>query len=235
MLGKILWLQHSLVLVAKAADGRGDFTFVEGGAAAVDDATRHVILCNPNNPTGTSVGAEAFDRFMAAMPEDLVVAIDEAYYEYVRRPDFPDALAWVARRPNTVVLRTFSKIYGLAGLRIGYGVMGRELAGMLERARHPFNVNLVAERAALAALGDAEHVEQSRAVNARGSVASGCRPPSRRNGGRGCGREGWAPDSRSKVDSFWGDYGKAVVVEGDCEPNMMQTLGVWAFACGVCV
>jgi histidinol-phosphate aminotransferase len=137
-------------------------------ARAVSERTRVVFLCNPNNPTGTSVGAEAFDRFVAGLPEDVVLVVDEAYMEYARRPDFPDALAWVARRPATAVLRTFSKIHGLAGLRVGYGVMGEELAGLLERARHPFNVSVVAEEGALAALDDTEHVARARRTNDEG-------------------------------------------------------------------
>ena len=137
-------------------------------AAAVNESTRVVMVCNPNNPTGTSVGAEAFDAFVASLPEDVVLVVDEAYFEYVRRDDFPDALAWVARRPGTLVLRTFSKIYGLAGMRIGYGVSDAEMADYLHRARHPFNVNRLAEVAALAALEDHEHVERSRRVNAEG-------------------------------------------------------------------
>ena len=137
-------------------------------ANAVTERTRVVFVCNPNNPTGTSVGAEAFDRFAAGLPESTVLAVDEAYVDYARRADFPDALAWVRRRPGTLVLRTFSKIYGLAGLRIGFGVADPELAGYLERARHPFNVNRLAEVAALAALDDREHVERSRRINAEG-------------------------------------------------------------------
>lgn len=135
---------------------------------AITPRTRVVMLCNPNNPTGTSVGRAAFDAFAASLPDDLVLAVDEAYFEYARRPDFPQSLDWVARRPGTLVLRTFSKIYGLAGLRIGYGVGDRELVGYLERARHPFNVNRLAEAAAVAALDDVEHAERSRAVNAEG-------------------------------------------------------------------
>ena len=138
-------------------------------AAAVTDATRIVIVCNPNNPTGTSVGAAELERFAAALPEDVVLVIDEAYAEYARRPDFPDSLALVRNRPGTIVLRTFSKIYGLAGLRVGYSVSDVELAGLLERARHPFNVNLLAEAAASAALSDDAHVERSRENNARGA------------------------------------------------------------------
>jgi histidinol-phosphate aminotransferase len=135
---------------------------------AIGPRTRLVFVCNPNNPTGTSVGAEAFDRFVEALPDDVVLAVDEAYREFVRRPDFPDALAWVRRRPGTIVLRTFSKIFGLAGLRIGYGVADPELASYLQRARHPFNVNRLAEVAALAALDDTEHAERARRINAEG-------------------------------------------------------------------
>ena len=137
--------------------------------AAITERTRVVFLCNPNNPTGTSIGAEVFDAFAASLPEELVLVVDEAYVEYARRPDFPDALAWVARRPGTLVLRTFSKIYGLAGLRVGYGVADPELADYLNRARHPFNVNRLAEVAAVAALDDEAHAERSRRVNAEGA------------------------------------------------------------------
>jgi len=136
--------------------------------AAVNERTRVVLVCNPNNPTGTSVAAEAFDRFAAALPEDVLLVVDEAYVEYVRRRDFPDALSWVQRRPGTLVLRTFSKAYGLAGLRVGYGVTDAELASVLERARHPFNVNLVAQEAALAALDDRAHFERVQRVNTAG-------------------------------------------------------------------
>lgn len=137
-------------------------------AEAVTERTRVVFVCNPNNPTGTSVGAEAFDRFASALPSDVVLVVDEAYFEYARRPDFPRSLGWLGRRPGTVVLRTFSKIHGLAGLRVGYGVADPELAGYLERARHPFNLSLPAEEAALAALEDTAHVEETLRVNREG-------------------------------------------------------------------
>jgi len=137
--------------------------------AAVTQRTRVVIVCNPNNPTGTSVGAAAFDAFVESLPADVILLLDEAYVEYAARPDFPDALGWVRRRPGTAVLRTFSKIHGLAGLRIGYAVCDPELADHLERVRHPFNVNLLAEEGALAALDDADHVERSRALNREGA------------------------------------------------------------------
>jgi histidinol-phosphate aminotransferase len=137
-------------------------------ARAVTPRTKLVFVCNPNNPTGTSVGAEAFDRFVASLPPTLVLAVDEAYADFARRHDFPDALAWVRRRPGTIALRTFSKISGLAGVRIGYGVADPELAGYLQRARHPFNVSRLAEAAALAALDDEEFRERTRRTNAEG-------------------------------------------------------------------
>jgi histidinol-phosphate aminotransferase len=137
-------------------------------ARAITDRTRIVFVCNPNNPTGTSVGADAFDRFVAELPDHVILAVDEAYVEFARRGDFPDSLAWVRRRPGTVVLRTFSKVYGLAGIRVGYGVSDAETTGYLQRARHPFNVNRLAEVAALAALDDAEHAEKTLRSNAEG-------------------------------------------------------------------
>jgi len=137
-------------------------------AKAVGPRTKLLFVCNPNNPTGTSVGAEAFDRFARSLPDSVVLAVDEAYVDFARRPDFPDALAWVHRRPGTIVLRTFSKIYGLAGMRIGYGIADLELAGYLQRARHPFNVNRLAEVAALAALDDDAWLEQTLRQNAEG-------------------------------------------------------------------
>jgi histidinol-phosphate aminotransferase len=136
---------------------------------AITPKTRVVIVCNPNNPTGTSVGARAFDDFVAALPDGVVLVVDEAYREFAVREDFPDSLRWLDRRPGTAVLRTFSKLYGLAGARVGYALADRELAGYLERARHPFNVNSLAEEAAVAALDDREHVERTLAVTHEGA------------------------------------------------------------------
>lgn len=141
---------------------------LESMARAVTPRTRLLFICNPNNPTGTMVPGEAVSRLMAAVPEDVIVVFDEAYYEYVRDPRFPDALAYVKQGRNAIVLRTFSKIYGLAGLRIGYGISTPEINGLLNRVRPPFNANSLAQRAALAALDDDEHVTKSRAVNAAG-------------------------------------------------------------------
>ena len=137
-------------------------------ANAVTDRTRLLFLCNPNNPSGTMVSASEVDLLLSRVPAHVVVVFDEAYFEYVRSQQFPDSMAYVKQGRNVIVLRTFSKIYGLAGLRIGYGVATAEIINFLNRVRPPFNANSLAQRAALAALGDEEHVAQSRAVNEAG-------------------------------------------------------------------
>ena len=137
--------------------------------AAITERTKVVFVCNPNNPTGTSVGAAEFDAFLAGLPPEVVCVVDEAYFEFVRRDDFPDALGWVSRRPGTLVMRTFSKIYGLAGVRVGYGIGDLELVDYLNRVRHPFNLNRLAEVAGVAALDDPGHAERTRALNASGA------------------------------------------------------------------
>jgi histidinol-phosphate aminotransferase len=121
-------------------------------AAAVTRRTGMIIVCNPNNPTGTTVGRCAFSAFLDAVPPDLLVVLDEAYCHYVRTPDWPDGVALTARHPNLVVLRTFSKAYGLAGLRVGYLVADPEVVGLLSRARLAFSLNTVAQVAARASL-----------------------------------------------------------------------------------
>lgn len=156
---------HGKPVVVPLVDWTHD---LESMVGAITPRTRLLFLCNPNNPTGTMVSAEAVDRFMARVPEDVIVVFDEAYFEYVRNPRFPDAMAYVKQGRNAIVLRTFSKIYGLAGLRIGYGVSTSEIVGFLNRVRPPFNANSVAQKAALAALEDDEHVAKSRATNAAG-------------------------------------------------------------------
>ena len=146
-------------------------------ADAITDRTRLLFVCNPNNPTGTMVAADEVERLLARIPERVVVVFDEAYFEYVRSAEFPDSLAYVKQGRNAIVLRTFSKIYGLAGLRIGYGVTTPEIVNFLNRVRPPFNANSLAQRAALAALDDDEHVAKSRAVNQTGmdEVVAGLR------------------------------------------------------------
>jgi histidinol-phosphate aminotransferase len=136
--------------------------------AVVTDRTRLVFIANPNNPTGTWVRAQALERFVADLPEHVLVVVDEAYFEYVEAPDYPDTSRWVERYPNLIVTRTFSKAYGLAGLRVGYAISHPEVAELLNRVRQPFNVNSLGQVAALAALDDDAHVRRTRALNADG-------------------------------------------------------------------
>ncbi len=136
--------------------------------AAITAATRVVFVANPNNPTGTWIDAAALEGFIAAVPEDVVVVLDEAYNEYLEPAQCAPSAAWVARYPNLIVSRTFSKAYGLAALRIGYGLMHPAVAGMLNRVRQPFNVNALAQAAALAALADGSYVDESRRINRDG-------------------------------------------------------------------
>lgn len=135
-------------------------------AAAADPAIKLLYLANPNNPTGRMVTRAQLDAFFAELPSDLVVVLDEAYAEYVVDPSYPDGVSWVQRRPRTVALRTFSKIYGLASLRVGYAVCDPQVADVLERLRDPFNTSAAAQVAALAALDDEGHVTAARAHNA---------------------------------------------------------------------
>lgn len=126
--------------------------------------TKVIFLANPDNPTGTWFSEAELTPFLDAIPKETLVALDEAYLEFVDAPGYQDALALRKKYPNLVVLRTFSKIYGLAGLRLGYGLARPEVVEYLDRVRAPFNVNHVAQAAGVAALGDVEHVEKSRAL-----------------------------------------------------------------------
>ena len=127
---------------------------LEGFLKQVTSKTRMVFVCNPNNPTGTVVTKEAFDRFLADLPPHVVVVMDEAYVEFVRDKNAPNGLDYFSEKRPLVILRTFSKAYGLAGLRIGYGVMPEYLSDLLNRVRQPFNVNLLGQLAARTALDD---------------------------------------------------------------------------------
>lgn len=129
-------------------------------AAAVTPRTRLVFVCNPNNPTGTAVGRAALERFLAAVPPEVLVVLDEAYIEYVRIPgaDRADGIELGRTRPNVVVLRTFSKAYGLAGLRVGYAVGDPAVIAALARVHIPFSVSRVAQAAAIASLGSQEQL-----------------------------------------------------------------------------
>jgi histidinol-phosphate aminotransferase len=136
--------------------------------AAITPQTRLVFVANPNNPTGTSVTAEALARFVAAVPENVVLAMDEAYIEFLEGA--PDLVAEIreGRKPNVILMRTFSKIYGLAGLRLGYGIAHPELVAELEKIRQPFNINAISQAGAIAALDDAAHADKTRKQVARG-------------------------------------------------------------------
>jgi histidinol-phosphate aminotransferase len=141
---------------------------MEAIAARITDRTRMVFVANPNNPTGTMVGRAEMERFLDRVPEQAVVVIDEAYYEYVDDPDYPHSWDYVRQGRNVVVLRTFSKIYALAGLRVGYALARPEIIRALHQVREPFNVNSLAQAAAVASLNDPEQVSRSRAVNSSG-------------------------------------------------------------------
>jgi histidinol-phosphate aminotransferase len=134
-------------------------------AAAVTPETRVIYIANPNNPTGTAFGAEEFSGFMKKVPGDVLVVMDEAYREYAERADLPNALNWFREYNNILTLRTFSKVYGLAGLRIGYGIGHPTLVAEMNKLRTPFNVTSIGQAAALAALDDAEHVRRSVETN----------------------------------------------------------------------
>lgn len=137
-------------------------------ADAVTPQTRLVFLANPNNPTGTIYRRRDWQAFLERISPDVLVIVDEAYFEYVEEADYPNSLDYHARHPAILTLRTFSKLYGLAGLRIGYGIGAKSVIALMQRVRQPFNVNAPAQWAALAALDDNEHVQRSLGVNQQG-------------------------------------------------------------------
>ncbi len=142
-------------------------------AAAVSDRTRLIFIANPNNPTGTWLTEKALRDFLASIPPQVLVVLDEAYYEYaidpaIRACGYTSVMDWINTCPNLVVTRTFSKAYGLAGLRVGYGVSHADVADILNRVRQPFNTNSLALVAAEAALGDETHLQHSVKLNAEG-------------------------------------------------------------------
>ena len=139
-------------------------------AAKITDKTRVVFIANPNNPTGTWLSTTALHSFLQRVPSDVIVVLDEAYTEYVQEAEFPNALTWLEEFPNLIVTRTFSKIYGLAGLRVGYAVSNPVIADLLNRVRQPFNVNSLALTAAQAALADDAFLQRSVDTNAAGLV-----------------------------------------------------------------
>ena len=141
---------------------------IEAMARAVNRKTRLVFVANPNNPTGTMVAAERLETFVANLPGHVLVVLDEAYNEYLPTEVRVDTVPWLDRYPNLVITRTLSKIYGLAGLRVGYAFAATEVADLMNRVREPFNVNSVALAAARAALDDTEFVRKSYEINRAG-------------------------------------------------------------------
>lgn len=141
---------------------------LEAMLAAIRDDTRVVFIANPNNPTGTLVAGSALKAFVDRVPDRVCVVLDEAYHEYLPREHQAGSLAWIDAHPNLVVTRTFSKAYGLAGLRVGYAVCHEEMADLLNRVRQPFNVNSLAQVAAVAALEDEAYLEEGLRINREG-------------------------------------------------------------------
>jgi histidinol-phosphate aminotransferase len=182
---EVVFSEHAFAMypiVTQAAGGKAVVTpakewghDLDAMRAAITDRTRVIFIANPNNPTGTWLDGERLQAFVADVPEQVMVVVDEAYFEYASDPalrmkqgaaDYPDASQWLQRFPNLVVTRTFSKAYGLAGLRVGYSLSHPDVANLLNRIRPPFNVNSLALAAAGAALQDEEHVRHGVALNA---------------------------------------------------------------------
>ena len=173
-----VYAQHSFAVYPLATQARGARSIVvaardyghdlDAMLAAIEADTRLVFVANPNNPTGTFVGADRMAEFLARVPRHVVVVLDEAYNEYLPPELRHPSVDWVRRFPNLLLSRSFSKAYGLAGLRIGYGVAQPELTDLLNRVRQPFNCNSLAQAAAVAALADQAFVERSVEVNRRG-------------------------------------------------------------------
>jgi histidinol-phosphate aminotransferase len=174
----IVYSQYSFAVYALATQGLGARAIVvpavayghdiDAMLAAIDDDTRLVFVANPNNPTGTFIDGPTLDAFIAKVPRHVAIVLDEAYTEYLPADKRYDSIDWVRRYPNLLVSRTFSKAFGLAGLRVGFAIAQPELTDLLNRLRQAFNVNSLAQAAAVAALKDEAFLEESAAVNARG-------------------------------------------------------------------
>jgi len=173
-----VYAQHAFAVYPLATQARGA-TGIEVAAksfahdlnamrAAITPQTRVVFIANPNNPTGTWHRPDTVKAFIHALPRDVLVVLDEAYNEYLDPSDDAQAAQWIAEFPHLIVSRSFSKAYGLAALRVGYGVMDPSVADLLNRVRQPFNVNALAQAAAIAALADSDYVAESRRLNREG-------------------------------------------------------------------
>jgi len=141
---------------------------LEATLEAISDKTRMVFIANPNNPTGTWINENDLVNFLDQVREDVIVVLDEAYFEYVQHPEYPNGIELAEKYPNLVVTRTFSKAYGMAALRLGYSVSNPDIADLMNRIRQPFNINSMSLVAALAAIDDQDHVKRSVELNANG-------------------------------------------------------------------
>ncbi|RTE65143.1 histidinol-phosphate transaminase [Amphritea opalescens] len=183
---EVIYSQHAFIvyqLVAQSTSATAVVTpaktwghDLDAMAAAVTDKTRIIFLANPNNPTGTWFAGDALRAFMAKIPEHVIVVLDEAYAEYVAEPDYLSGLELQSEYANLIITRTFSKAYGLAGLRIGYGVADAAITDLLNRVRQPFNVNIPALEAAVAVLSDTEYLQHCVELNHAGmaQLEKGC-------------------------------------------------------------
>lgn len=140
---------------------------LNGIKSAITNRTKLIFIDNPNNPTGRSVGEAEVERFLENLPDRVIVVFDEAYNEFIEREDFPDTIRYIGRK-NIIILRTFSKAHGLSGLRIGYGISEKEIIQYMDRVRQPFNVNSIAQVAAIASLKDKDHITKSQLVISEG-------------------------------------------------------------------
>jgi histidinol-phosphate aminotransferase len=178
-----VYAQHAFIVYPLATQARGatgievparDYGHdLEAMAKAITARTRMAFIANPNNPTGTWWPPAAVKAFLDRVPPEVVIVLDEAYDEYLDAGQRSQSVAWIAEHPNLIVSRTFSKAYGLAGLRVGFGMMDATLADLLNRVRQPFNVNSLAQVAALAALEDRDYVAESARLNREGMAALG--------------------------------------------------------------
>ncbi|RXT08815.1 histidinol-phosphate transaminase [Ammoniphilus sp. CFH 90114] len=158
-------IEGGKVVTVPLVDGVHDLS---GMLEAINDQTRMIFVCNPNNPTGTIVGRVALSEFIEKVPPHILLVVDEAYYEYVTDEDYLQTLPMLEDHPNLIILRTFSKIYGLAALRVGYGMMHPSIVKELMKVKEPFNTNRIAQAAACASLDDAGFVEDCKQKNAEG-------------------------------------------------------------------
>ncbi|MCX7990658.1 MAG: histidinol-phosphate transaminase [Proteobacteria bacterium] len=175
---EIIFSQYAFIvykLVAQALGAKYYEVPAKGLAHDLDKIGEHITkktkiiyLANPNNPTGTMFGRKEFEGFMKKVPENILVVLDEAYSEYVEDKNYPDGLSYLKRYKNLIVVRTFSKIYGLAGLRVGYAVAEKGIIDYMNRVREPFNVNTLAQFAALGALDDEDHIKRTKDLTKEG-------------------------------------------------------------------